>query len=166
MPGDAERLLLRPCRQWLQEHLRRQHKRSEVLILPDSDRCQLRHALVAAGLHDRFPESSAWEIKVDVVAVVAGKRSPTLALVELKASPATLRDVGQLLGYCRVCRPTEAFLLSSKGISTELQRLLTVYGRTDILEFDRRILRVGKWDSLRNAPDWGSMIPGASGATL
>lgn len=166
MSRGTEQSLLQPCRDWLHLHLNRRHRQGRILILPNTDRRQLRHSLVEIGLQGKFPESSAWEIKADVVAVVQRQRASSLVLIELKATAATLRDVGQLLGYCRVCRPEEAFLLSARGLSPELRRLLTVYGRTDILEFGGKSLRVGKWDEARNEPDWGSVIPSGASATL
>lgn len=156
-PSEEE--LLAPCRKWFQRYLQERNRRSKCEILENTDRRQLRYVLNEAGLSGEFPEASAWEVKVDVVGFIRRRSIASLAFVELKVVPISLRDVGQLLGYCRVCRPTEAFLLSSQGLSSQLLRLLTSYGRTDVLEFGRETIRVGSWDYERGTPDWSSIIP-------
>lgn len=160
MRNSPESKLLQPCRGWLDCYLRTAHPRSVITIFPNSEQKQLRAVLNDAGFSQFFPESSAWEVKVDVVAVVQMRKQVRLVFVELKATPISLVNVGQLLGYCRVCRPSEAFLLSSMGISGDLKRLLTIYGRLDVLNFGENTIQLGNWDSARNQPDWSSLIPG------
>ena len=166
MAKREEDKLLEPCRRWLSGFLKEKYPRATVIILPKTDRKQLRYALNDAGLASSFPESSAWEVRVDVVAAVQQRRQTTLVFVELKAKPISLVDVGQLLGYCRVCRPRGAYLLSSQGLSSDLHRLLTTYGRTDVSDFGNDAMRVGRWDVARASPDWSSMIPPGDLATI
>ncbi len=166
MAKREEDKLLEPCRRWLSGFLKEKHPRATVIILPKTDRKQLRYALNDVGLAPCFAESSAWEVRVDVVAAVQKRRQTTLVFVELKAKPISLVDVGQLLGYCRVCRPRGAYLLSSQGLSSDLHRLLTTYGRTDVLDFGNDAMRVGRWDVARTSPDWSSMIPPGDLATI
>lgn len=156
----TESLLTAPCRTWLAQFLRRQYPRSTCSVLVDTERRGLRRALDEAGLIAYFPEASAWEVQVDVVGVVQRKRTVELTFVELKRSAIKLVDVGQLLGYCRVCRPAQAFLLSPRGPSGSLHRLLTAYGRTDLLLFEGHSIQVGAWDSQSGAPNWQTLIPG------
>jgi hypothetical protein len=158
--GQPESELLDPCRGWLESYLNSAYPKSTITVLPDTQQKQLRAVLSAAELTEHFPECSAWEVKVDVAGVVQRRSGVHLAFVELKVPAISLADVGQLLGYCRVCRPTDAFLLSAGGISSDLTRLLTVYGRLDVLDFDGRSMQVGRWDKDRCQPDWSSLIPG------
>jgi hypothetical protein len=159
MRTTLDAVLLEPCRTWLGRFLGEKYPKSNVMVLPKTERLQLRHVLVDAGLDSEFPESSAWEVRVDVVGVISRRGLRNLAFVELKATPISLVNIGQLLGYCRVCRPAGAFLLSPAGLSTDLARLLTDYGRTDILTFGRSVIHVGRWDAIRRQPDWASVIP-------
>jgi hypothetical protein len=154
---DSNRLS--PCREWIAAFLIGRNPESKVHVLPNTERTRLRHSLSRAGLAAHFPESTAWEMKVDVAAIVQSTKSVRLVLVELKAKEITLPNVGQLLGYCRVCRPVSAFLLSPRGLSTGLRRLLVSFGRTDILFYDDRSIQVGSWDTARGCPDWGSLLP-------
>lgn len=160
MARQPEAKLLRPCRQWLDGFLNRRFRNATITVLKGTERRRLGASLGAADLGQGFPEASAWEVMVDVAAVVQRRQSASLVFVELKASPIKLRDVGQLLGYCRVCRPIEAFLLSPEGPSADLDRLLTTYGRTDVLRYEGRYIHVGRWLSTRAEPDLTEMIPG------
>jgi hypothetical protein len=158
--------LVAPCRAWLAGFLKEQSPRCDVRVLPSTERRELRRVIDEAGLRSMFPECGAWEVQVDVVGVVQRKRTIALTFVELKAGYVTLTDVGQLLGYCRVCRPAQAFLLSPMGSSADLRRLLVVYGRQDVLEFDRGMIQIGPWDRDTRAPRWGDMIPGGVLSTI
>lgn len=167
MRRNEEAKLLKPCREWLEKFLREKHRRATITLLSKTDRQQLRYSLNAIGLMERFPDSTAWEVKVDVAAVLEQRGKSDLVFVELKANAITLRDVGQLLGYCRICRPISAFLLSPKGPSADLERLLKTYGRTDVLAFGSTTIRVGRWNLQQKGPDWGTLIPsGELPATL
>lgn len=166
MVQQREATLLGPCRSWLASFLRQQFRRATIGVLPDTDRVRLGTVLSRSGLTSFFPECSAWEVKVDVAGVVHRRGGADLVFVELKAGPISLRDVGQLLGYCRVCRPIGAFLLSPEGLSSDLQRLLTTYGRIDVLRFGADYIRVGSWLTSRRQPAWGDVIPGGALPTL
>lgn len=159
MARVPESTLVAPCRAWLSGYLGRRFRGAEVDVLPDTERRELRSVIDQAGLSGEFPEASAWEVQVDVVGVVRRRSRVHLSFVELKSGPIKLVDVGQLLGYCRVCRPSEAFVLSPVGPSADLRRLLTVYERTDILTFGDEFIRVGVWNLDRGEPDWGSLSP-------
>jgi len=130
-----------------------------VVILPDTDRRKLGNVLDDQQYTDRFIEASAWDVRVDVVGLIEHRGRCSLAFVELKAKPITLVDVGQLLGYCRVCRPEVALLLSPNGLSDELSRLLRAFGRTDILTFGHGTMTVGVWDTRRAQPDFRQLTP-------
>jgi hypothetical protein len=156
----AEHELLEPCRIWLLEFLRQKHRRAEIEVLPDTHKKELGAILSARGYARLFRDCSEWEVMVDVVAIVATKGKASLVFVELKSKPIKLRDVGQLLGYCRVCRPLQAFLLSPDGLSGKLHSLLATYGRSDVLQFDGGTIHVGNWDASRAQPAWGELIPG------
>jgi hypothetical protein len=103
------------------------------------------------GLQGAYPQAAVWEIKADVAAFITGATN-RLALVECKLGPITLKDVGQMLGYSRVAKPVLSLLVSPHSATDALRKLLTVYGRYDILEYDenRRRILIGRWDPVRS----------------
>jgi hypothetical protein len=97
---------------------------------------------------DAFPGSPTFEIRVDVVGSASDPRGrPLLFLVEVKHTPANLSALAQLLGYCRIVQPEAAWLLSPKGWSISLAKLVRDFGRADLLEFaPGKKITVSKWD--------------------
>ena len=94
--------------------------------------------------------------------VKKGNREPKIFFIEAKKTQLNLHDLGQLWAYCKLCDPTEAFLLSSAGLGS-LNKILNNLQRTDLLDFGdgRRIkkMQVGKWDVPRGAIEPNSLVP-------
>ena len=169
-PAGTERratrgLWLNGARRWFDRYLSDCYCPASVGILPRTDVRMLRDALNAAEVGRRFPESSAWNMKLDVVGVIQFRDHPQLAFLQIKTHALSLADVGQFLGYCMVCQPAKAFLFSPAGLSGDLKRLLHVYGRTDVLVFGAHTMRVGTWRTDRGEPDWGGVTPPGEMAT-
>ena len=71
-------------------------------------------------------------------------------------------DLGQLWAYCKLCDPTEAFLLSSLGLGS-LNKIMINLHRTDLLDFgDGKIIKkmqIAKWDVAKKTLDYKSIVP-------
>lgn len=146
-----ERELYAPVRDWLRNELtRRLGRGSNIRTAVGADR-HLCHVLEEWGVADAFYGSPTFEIRVDVVGCASAPRGrPLLFLVEVKYAPANLSALAQLLGYCRIVRPEAAWLLSPKGWSRSLARLVRDFGRADLLEFAQgKKITVSKWDQSR-----------------
>ena len=82
--------------------------------------------------------------------------------MEAKKTSLTLHDLGQLLIYCKLIDPEEAFLMSSSDLGS-LDKLLNTFKRDDLLNFGsgKRIkkMKVAIWNLLANSPEFSSMIP-------
>jgi hypothetical protein len=112
------------------------------------------------GLQAGFKGYEAFEIEVDITAVLKKRSKMELAFVECKRGPITLRDIGQILGYSRVAFPTLSLILSPKGLSSYVNLLLHTYNRVDLLDYaPGRRLKVGLWDLKRKQIDLSSVIP-------
>ena len=102
------------------------------------------------------------KIEIDVLGMVIWKDRAEIYFIEAKKTQLTLQNLGQLLIYCKLCNPEEAYLLSSAGLGS-LNKVLNVLQRTDLLDFGsgKRIkkMKVAKWDVSRNTIDNHSMIP-------
>lgn len=117
---------------------------------------------------ENFFGSREWEtfdIKVDIVVFYRASSRSGMVFVECKVGPISVGDLSQLLGYCKIAKPTHAFLVSPGGIGTTVSRLISVYKRLDILEYTcepgvvpRRIV-LGRWDGGTAALDAGSVLP-------
>lgn len=136
-------------RVWFQDTLARRFRKCQVRAF-DTSRTRLSTFLTQRALLGQFPESGVWDIQADITAIITGARNH-VAFIECKLGAVTLRDVGQLLGYCRVARPVAAILLSICPPAPTLRTLLVIHGRYDILEYDEDHHRMllARWDSIR-----------------
>lgn len=130
----AEREIYPAVQEWLLRFLQQRYANAQVYN-PASLR--LSKLISQTDLSEQMPNHwTSWDIKVDIVGIATDKKGQThLAFVECKVVPISLAHLGQLLGYCRVAQPDYAFLISPKGVSSALYRLLEVFHREDILQY-------------------------------
>jgi hypothetical protein len=145
--------------QWLSKYLKSHYKKSKIIV-KDTHTIALSKFLKVIGMDKKFPEYTAYDIKVDVTGVISSFNKTHLVFVECKINFIKLLDVGQLLGYSLVAKPIFSFLVSPKGISDSLHNLLKIYGRYDILKYDKeRSIKIAKWDINKKEPLWDSLLP-------
>jgi hypothetical protein len=80
---------------------------------------------------DLFEECEEFKIRPDLVGF--DKQDKKLIFVESKVDTLDMRMVGQLIGYCLVAQPKEAFLLSTQLLSPRLVNALSA--KPDILNY-------------------------------
>lgn len=82
--------------------------------------------------------------------------------VEAKKTALNLQNLGQLLIYCKLCNPEEAYLLSSDGLGS-LKKVLYNLNREDLLDYGsgKRIkkIKVARWDITKDGIDNHSIVP-------
>ena len=154
--------LYEPMRIWLEQYLKDKFKSSEIITI-DSHAQTLDVFLEREEVAQFYPQVIGLDIQIDVLGIVKkGNREPKIFFIEAKKTQLNLHDLGQLWAYCKLCDPTEAFLLSSAGLGS-LNKILNNLQRTDLLDFGngRRIkkMQVGKWDVPRGAIEPNSLVP-------
>ena len=94
--------------------------------------------------------------------IVIFNDSAKLYFVEAKKGNLTLRDLGQLLIYCKLCNPEDAWLLTPAGLGT-LVKLLENQNREDLLDYGNgkhiKKIKISRWIIERNMPDYNKIIP-------
>lgn len=70
-----------------------------------------------------FEECEEYKIRPDLVGFDV--RDSSLIFIESKVDPLDMKMVGQLIGYCLVAQPREAFLLSTQSLSPRLVNALS-----------------------------------------
>lgn len=153
--------LYEPMRVWFKEYLQDRYKGAEIVTI-DSHAQTLDFFLKKEGIINRFPQIVGLDIQIDVLGIIKTRRGTEIAFIEAKKTLLNLHDLGQLWAYCKLCSPSEAFLLSSRGIGS-LDKILNNLNRTDLLNFgDGKIIRkmqVAKWDLSRNGIDYKTLVP-------
>ena len=153
--------LYEPMCRWFKEYLEDKYKGAVVDII-DSHARTLDIYLEQEGIIDQYPQTVGLDIQIDVLGIIKKGRKSEIAFIEAKKTQLNLHDLGQLWAYCKLCSPSEAFLLSSAGVGS-LDKILNNLNRTDLLDFGDgkkiRKMQVAKWDIGRNAIDYKTLVP-------
>ena len=144
---------------WLKRALHGMRPGADVKTY-DTSAVALRRFLEAHGLQELFPQYQSYDIRVDVTGVVRTRQDASLAFVECKVKPITLRDLSQLLGYSRVARPIYSIIISPAGIGGAVSYLLKTCNRLDVLDYGPgRRLKLATWDAGRREISIPSIVP-------
>ena len=88
-----------------------------------------------------FEACEEYKIRPDLVGF--NVRDSSLIFVESKVDPLDMRMVGQLIGYCLVAQPKEAYLLSTQSLSPRLVNALSA--KPDVLNYrDGGRIQIGR----------------------
>ena len=165
-PYSSESAMYPSVVAWLRERLTARFPSASVHVA-DTHNVRLNEYISRHSLHAGFADSSwqTFEIQVDVTGFVTDGAGMRLHFVECKISPLSLAHLSQLLGYCRVALPTEAWLLSPAGVGSALNSLVSAYARQDVLEYDWPARRkpkhvvVARWNADARSPDPAETLP-------
>ena len=89
------------------------------------------------------------EIRPDVVGFVDDSE---MTFIESKITTMTLANVGQLAGYCLIADPEFAYLISTRPISSSLQRILIT--NPELLSYHGKRIRIGQLDMETGQVTW------------
>ncbi|MCR4619127.1 MAG: hypothetical protein K5633_00350 [Paludibacteraceae bacterium] len=153
--------LYQPMQCWLKGYLADKYKGWDITTI-DSHSRNLDVILEENGVIEDYPQTVGLDIQIDVLGILKKKSKSNIVFIEAKKNQLNLHDLGQLWAYCKLCDPTEAFLLSSKGLGS-LNKILNNLMRLDLLDYgDGKTIKkmhVGKWDVARSSIDFISMVP-------
>lgn len=148
---------------WLKTHLedKYKNKRCDVVVL-DCHSVYLDLVLEKYDVIKYYPQAVGLKIQIDVLGIVVWEDKAEIYFIEAKKTALNLQDLGQLLIYCKLCNPEEAYLLSSDGLGS-LKKVLNNLNREDLLDYGsgRRIkkIKVARWDITRDGIDSHSIVP-------
>lgn len=150
------------CR-WLEIYLKDKYKNKLCnIIVIDCHSVTLDSVLEKHNIIKYYPQVVGLNIEIDVLGMVIWNNRAEIYFIEAKKTRLTLHNIGQLLVYCKLCNPEEAFLLSPAGLGS-LDKVLNILKREDLLDYGsgKRIkkIKVAKWDLTREAIDSHSIIP-------
>ncbi|MCS7192443.1 MAG: hypothetical protein NZ937_05615 [Armatimonadetes bacterium] len=148
---------------WLRDFLKGRYPKAINVWAEDTSRINVAKFLRYHNLLDLVPWGAMLEISTDVTgaALVKAKEKQIvkLAIVEVKIGAINLRDFSQILGYAKVVIPDHAFIISPKGWTPSLHRLVRDFKRVDILEYaPGKLVVVAKWDHLSNSVRPGDVL--------
>lgn len=155
--------LYNPMCKWLEIYLNDKYKNKKCsIIIEDSHSVDLDSVLYKHDVLKYYPQVVGLNIQIDVLGIVKWNYKAEIYFIEAKKTALNLHDLGQLLVYCKLCDPEEAYLLSSSGLGS-LNKILNNLNREDLLDYGsgRRIkkIKVAKWDITKNGIDNHSIVP-------
>lgn len=158
---------------WLRRFLVSRFPRTDTMVY-DTHAGELKDYIMRNGLRRFFREDlwQTYEISVDITGFIVTKDNLRLVFVECKNRKVTLRDLSQLLGYCRIARPSLAYLISPHGVVDSLKALILRYSRTDILQYDwpsgrqPSYITLARWSKDLRGLDPSSVLPPQSSGTF
>lgn len=155
--------LYEEMRSWLQTYLEDKYKGKKCKIVTvDCHSVNLDSILENFDIIKYYPQVVGLQIEIDVLGMVIWGTKAEIYFIEAKKTQLTLQNLGQLLVYCKLCNPEEAFLLSSAGVGS-LKKVLGTLNREDLLDFGsgKRIkkIKVAKWDLSKHSIDNLSIMP-------
>lgn len=139
--GNPEKELYEPIGIWFQDYLKEKMK-NEAVVHDTSSQYLDNFVAGREELFDLFDFCEEFKIKPDLVGFIAEKKE--LGFVEVKIGELTLKDIGQLLGYCLVANPVVAFLISPKPPSITLIKTLKANPSLLYYSKNEKIL-IGTW---------------------
>lgn len=148
---------------WLKTYLKDKFKNKscDVIVL-DCHSEYLDSILNKYGVIKYYPQIVGLKIQIDVLGIVIWKDKAQIYFIEAKKTALNLQNLGQLLIYCKLCNPEEAYLLSSGGLGN-LDKVLKNLNREDLLDYGdgKKIkkIKVARWDITKNGIDNHSLVP-------
>lgn len=148
---------------WLDTYLRDKfEKKNCEIIVTDCHSVYLDSVLEKFQVIRYYPQIVGLKIEIDVLGIVKSKSNAQIYFIEAKKTALNLQNLGQLLIYCKLCNPEEAYLFSSAGLGS-LGKVLKNLNRDDLLDYGtgKRIkkIKVARWDITKDGIDNNSIIP-------
>ncbi len=145
---------------WLESYLNCKFvKDSKKITVLDTHDSYLSNFIIKLKYQKYFPEFSTYQIQQDITGFIEYNDKVELVFVECKLDQLTLSNLSQLIGYSVIAIPFISILLSPKGMSNSLERLLNVFNRRDILQYrPKRKISIIKWDIHKQDIDYMKSI--------
>jgi len=137
---NPEQRLYFPLCEYLSNHFSRVYK--EKIKFYDTSSFYLNKFISESNVSDEFEYYEELKIKPDLVGFVMSSKK--ILMAEIKATELSLRDLGQLRGYCLVANPEYAILISNKEPSLNLKKILNM--NRDILNYFGKTIKIGFWN--------------------
>ncbi|MFH0831720.1 MAG: hypothetical protein V1886_02530 [archaeon] len=137
---NPEQRLYLPLCEYLGNHFSKLYK--EKIKFYDTSSFYLNKFISESNVSEEFEYYEEFKIKPDLVGFVISSKK--ILIAEIKATELSLRDLGQLRGYCLIANPEYAILISNKKPSLNLKKILKM--NKDILNYFGKTIKIGFWN--------------------
>jgi len=101
------------------------------------------------------------EFEPDILGILEEKMTKEIELVflnrEIKAYG--IREIGEMLCFCRLAKPKLAMMVSLRGLSPQVNKMINHEKKYDILSYDLNKIKIFRWDECLNDIDKLTITP-------
>jgi len=137
---NPEQKLYAPLCNYLTKYFSKKY--NEKITFYDTSSFYLNRFISRSAFAKELEYYEEYKIKPDLVGFIITTKKVLMA--EIKATELSLRDLGQLRGYCLVSNPEYAILISNKEPSLNLQKILKM--NNNILNYFDKTIHIGIWN--------------------
>ena len=149
-------------REWLKSLIKSRYPQRKVIV--DVARALLSAWLIDNRLMSYFPDGNSYNFKTTIYGVACSKDEAALYLIRTCRNKISMKSLSEFVIYPIIAKPYRALIISPAGANSTLSKLITVYGRIDVLNYKEKIskdsvIRICKWDVNKNTIDYNSTLP-------
>jgi len=146
---------------WLKSRLTELYPEYDIdVIIPTSSISRISNSTIKENISNY----SFFDFTPHVLGILKHRtlaRKTELVFLNRSVNPISLKEIGEMQSYCRLANPLTAFLVSTKGLPQEINKLLFDDKiSSDLLDYSKsRNITIFSWDEKTSAPDPQSVFP-------
>ncbi len=137
---NPEQRLYSPISKYLEKLFSK--RLGEKVLFYDTSSFYLNKFISESEIGKELEYYDQYKIKPDLVGFV--RSSKRILMAEIKATELSLKDLGQLRGYCLVANPEYAILISDKEPSLNLKKILKF--NRNVLSYMDKTIKIARWN--------------------
>ena len=109
----------------------------------------------------RFENISFLEFEPDVLGILEEESTKKVELVFLNRETKAygIREIGEMLCFCKLAKPKVAMMVSLRGISPQVNKMINHEKKYDILSFGSEKIKIFRWDEKNDEIDKLTITP-------
>ena len=127
-----------PLRSWVEKYFK--EKFDNKIQAFDTSQHNINYYFSDERIKSNILNLDDMNIKPDIVGIKENLKD--IVIIESKVTSLSTEDLGQILGYCLVAEPADAFLISTKELSPSLMNV--IINNNNILDYGRGKIKIGK----------------------
>lgn len=144
--------------QWLETFTKEKFSNENYIdvIIPGSNLNILSHEELS-----KVPNVGLMEFKPDVLGILTHKATKKTELIFLnrETKKFSLKELGEMLCYCRIAKPTLALMASLQGLSPAVDRMINHLKKRGVISFNGNNIVIFRWDEKLGNIDKYSITP-------
>ena len=157
--NDAKSDFTNRLEKWLQDFLGKKYGGcSHINVIQPKTSL---NRLTDINLKLNIPNISFLDFKPDILGILTHVKTNETELVflnrEVKAFG--LREIGEMVCYCRLANPKIALMISSQGLASPIDKMINHNKRNDIISYNNRNIFIFRWDREKDEIDHLSITP-------